>query len=87
MEIDYAQLPDFPKKLFEKLKDIREKSRLTADEFAPHVGVRNGNEILDYERGQGDLSVRVLLAYSKLRASRRNFAQDDRDLWFGHRQN
>ena len=38
--------PDFPKRIPEKLKAIRERLGLTPDEIAPKVGARTGAEIL-----------------------------------------
>lgn len=36
---------DFPKRLPEKLKVIREQSGLTLEEFAPHVNAKDGKAI------------------------------------------
>jgi DNA-binding XRE family transcriptional regulator len=57
---------DFPKRIPEKLKTIREHLGLTADEIAPQVGARTGAEILAYENEEDDLLVTVLWKYSKL---------------------
>lgn len=65
-EIDYSNLPDFPNKLGEKLKEIRERSRLSSDQFAPHVGAKDGKKIELYESGEGDMPVSILWAYVKV---------------------
>jgi Predicted transcriptional regulators len=59
-------VPDFPKRIPEKLKTIRERLRLTPEEIASKVGARTGAEILAYENGEVDLLVTVLWKYSKL---------------------
>lgn len=63
--IDYSTL-EFPKRIPEKLKTIRERLGLTPDEIAPKVGARTGAEIIAYENNEDDLLVTVLWAYSKL---------------------
>lgn len=79
---------DFPKRLGEKLKAIREHSKLSPDEFAPHVQVKDGAEIACYENGTGELPVTILLRYARLiNLPLENLVDDDRDLWFGHRVN
>ena len=40
---------DFPERLEEKLKAIREKLQLSPDEFGRRVGAQNGAEIVSYE--------------------------------------
>ena len=57
---------DYPKRIPEKLKTIRELLGLTPDEIAPKVGARTGAEILAYENYEDDLLVSVLFAYAKL---------------------
>lgn len=57
---------DFPKRLPEKLKLIREQLGLTPDELAPKVGARTGAEILAYENDEDDLLFTVLWRYAKL---------------------
>ena len=59
-------LPEFPKRIPEKLKAIREHLKLTPDEIASIVGARTGAEILAYENDEDDLLVTVLWNYSKL---------------------
>ena len=87
-EIDYSNLPEFPQRLQEKLKTIREHSKLSPDEFAPHVRAKDGAEILSYENSTGELPVSILLRYARLvNLPLENFVDDDRDLWFGHRLN
>ena len=79
---------DFPKRLGEKLKTIREHSKLTPDEFAPHVKAKDGAEITGYENDTGELPVSILIRYARLvNLPLENFMDDDRDLWFGHRVN
>ena len=63
--LDYSTL-EFPKRLPEKLKTIREHLGLTPDEIALKVGARTGAEILAYENNEDDLLVTVLFAYAKL---------------------
>lgn len=57
---------DFPQRLPEKLKAIRERLGLTPDELAPKVGARTGAEILAYENDEDDLLLTVLWGYAKL---------------------
>ena len=66
VEIDFDNLPPFPKRVPEKLKTIRERLGLTPDELAPMVGAGTGAEILAYENDEDDLLVSVLWGYSKL---------------------
>lgn len=58
--------PDFPKRLPEKLKTIRERLGMTPDQIADFVGARNGAEVLAYENGEDDLLVTVLWGYARL---------------------
>jgi len=86
VDIDYSNLPTFPQKLPEKLIQIRERSGRTWDEFAQHVNAKDGTEIAGYEN-KGDLPISVLYAYARLAGIPvENILDDDRDLWFGHRQ-
>ena len=57
---------EFPTRLPEKLKQIREKLELLPDEIAPRVGAKTGAEITAYENDEDDLLITVLWAYSKL---------------------
>ena len=57
---------DFPRRLPEKLKTIRERLAMTPDQIAPFVGAKNGAEILAYEKDEDDLLVSVLWGYAKL---------------------
>ena len=43
---------DFPKLLPAKLKQIRQRAGLRADELAPHVGAKTGTEIQAYENDE-----------------------------------
>jgi DNA-binding XRE family transcriptional regulator len=58
--------PDFPKRIPEKLKAIREHLALSPDELAPLVGARTEAEILAYENDEDDLLITVLWRYAKL---------------------
>ena len=70
-----------------KLKAIREHSKLSPDEFAPHVQANDGAEIISYE-DTGELPVTILIRYARLvNLPLENLVDDDRDLWFGHRVN
>jgi transcriptional regulator with XRE-family HTH domain len=87
VDIDYSNLPEFPQKLAEKLIQIRERSGRTWDEFAQQVNARDGTEIAAYENNEGDLPISVLYAYARFAGIPvENIIDDDRDLWFGHRQ-
>ena len=88
VEVDLDHLPPFPKRIPEELIAIRERLRLTPDEIAPKVGAKTGAEIEAYENDEDDLLVSVLWGYAKLAGIPiENLVYDDRDLWFGHRQN
>ena len=57
---------DFPKRLAEKLRAIREQSGLSDDQFALQVKARDRAAIALYENGQEDLPVSVLFAYASI---------------------
>jgi hypothetical protein len=77
-------MEDLPKRLPEKLKQIRERTRLLPDDFAPHVKAKDGDAIIGYENG-ADIPVSVLLHYARLQnVPVGNLLDDDRDLLFGH---
>jgi DNA-binding XRE family transcriptional regulator len=57
---------DFPKRLPEKLKTIRERLGMTPDQLAPFVGAKNGAEIVAYENDEADMLVSVLWGYAKM---------------------
>lgn len=59
-------VPDFPKRLEEKLRTLRERTGLSPDELAAHVKAKDGSAIESYESGAGDPPVSVLYAYAKL---------------------
>ena len=87
-EIDNSNLPQFPEKLGEKLKEIRERLGMTPDQLASFVGAKTGAEIVAYENDEDDLLVSVLFGYAKLAGVPiENLLHDDRDLWYGHRVN
>lgn len=74
---------DFPKRIPEKLKTIREHLGLTPDEIAPMVGARTGAEILAYENDEDDLLLTVLWKYSKLAGCPiDNYINDDLEITF-----
>jgi hypothetical protein len=76
---------DFPTRLPEKLKAIRGRYDLT---LAEPLRSLDAATIEAYESGEIDLPVSVLHAYAKLAGIPvENLIHDDRDLWFGHRQN
>jgi len=52
---------EFPTRLPEKLKAIRERLGLSPDQIAPRVGAKSGAEILSYENDEGELPVSVLI--------------------------
>ena len=86
-EIDNSNVPQFPQKLAEKLIQIRERSGRTWAEFAQEVNARDGTEIAAYENNEEDLPISVLYAYARFaEIPIENILDDDRDLWFGHRQ-
>ncbi len=88
LNINYSNLPECRTKLPEKLKQIRDRTGLTPDEFAPHVNAKDGKAVEKYEKGKADLPVYVLMRYWKLSdVPLENILNDDRDLWFGHRVN
>ena len=64
-EIDPHNL-DFPKRIPEKLKTIREYLKMTPDEIALKVGAKTGAEIVAYENDEDDLLLIVLWKYAKL---------------------
>jgi hypothetical protein len=79
-DIDYDNLPPFPKRIPEKLRAIRERYNLTEPVDAAAIEA--------FERGDVDLPVSMLVAYAKLAGVPvENLIDDERDLWFGHRVN
>jgi transcriptional regulator with XRE-family HTH domain len=79
---------DFPQRLPEKLRAIREHLGLRPDQLAPFVGAKTGAEILAYENDEDDLLLSVLFGYAKIaNIPVENLLHDDSDLWLGHRQN
>ena len=77
---------DFPKRIPEKLKAIREHLKLSPDDIAPKVGALTGAKIEAYENDEDDLFVSVLFGYAKLAGIPvENLLHDDRDLWSGQR--
>lgn len=80
--------PEFPTRLPEKLKAIRERLGVTPHQLADFVGAKTGAEILAYENDEDDLLVSVLYGYAKMAGVPiENLLHDDRDLWFGHLTN
>lgn len=73
---------DFPKRLPEKLRAIRERTGLTPAELAPRVHAPNGAAIIGYENGT-DMPATVLNAYAALAGlPLEDLIDDRRDLWF-----
>lgn len=73
---------DYPKRLTEKLKAIREHLAMTPDQLAPFVGAKTGADIIAYENDEDDLLVSVLFGYAKLaNIPVENLIRDERDLW------
>jgi hypothetical protein len=66
VEIDLDQLPNFPQRIPEKLRAIREHSKRSPDEFAAHVQAKDGAEITSYEDDTGELPVPILIWYARL---------------------
>lgn len=80
--MSYPLLHDFPKKLPEKLRRIRERTELSPDEFAPYVGAESGADITSYENA-GEMPITILYAYVKLSGLTIDHSMDDaRDLGF-----
>jgi transcriptional regulator with XRE-family HTH domain len=74
---------DFPKRLPEKLTQIRKRLGLSLDQIAERVGAKNGAEILSYENDEGELPVTVLWAYARLAANPiMNLIDDDLEVNF-----
>ncbi len=87
VDIDFDNLPPFPKRIPEKLKTIREHFNLSPDEIAPMVGARTGAEILAYENDEDDLLVTVMWRYLKLAGCPlENFINDDLEVTFRNLQ-
>ena len=90
-DFEIPELPEFPKRITEKLKTIREHFNMTADEFAPLVHAKNGAEIESYERDLGSdvedgLLVTTLWRYARVaRVSMEDLIDDDRELIFSPR--
>jgi transcriptional regulator with XRE-family HTH domain len=81
-EIDPHNL-QFPKRIPEKLRTIREHLNLSPDEIAPLVGARTGAEVLAYENDDDDLFLTVLWKYSKLAGCPiDNFINDELEIIF-----
>jgi hypothetical protein len=75
---------NYPKRLGEKLRHIRDATRLAPDRFAPHVNTKDGDAVIAYENGE-DMPVSVLISYAKFRnVPVENLINDNRDLVFGH---
>ena len=75
---------DSHNRLTEKLRQPRERTRLSPDDLAPHVKAKSGAKVIGYESG-ADVPLAVLYAYAELSGIPvENILQDDRDLWFGH---
>jgi len=86
------EIPEFPKRIPEKLKLIREHFNMTAEEFAPLVQVNDGAEIESYERDlgsevEGGLLVTTLWRYVQVGGVRmEDLINDGRELVFSSRK-
>jgi hypothetical protein len=86
------EIPEFPKRIPEKLKMIREYFNMKADEFAPLVHANDGAEIESYERDlglevEGGLVVSTLWRYVRVAGVRMDDLIDDgRELTFSPRK-
>ena len=73
---------DFPKRLPEKLRAIRERMSLSESQLAMKVKASDGDAIVSYESGHGDLPVSVLFEYLKVAdVPIENLLDDDRELF------
>ena len=45
VDIDFLDLPKYPQRLAEKLKQIRQRTGLTPEEFAPQVNAKDGKAV------------------------------------------
>ena len=76
---------EFPTRLPEKLKAIRERLGMTPDQLAAFVGAKNGAEVLAFENDEEDLLVSVLFGYANLaNIPVENLIHDELDLWTRH---
>ena len=86
------EIREFPKRIPEKLKIIREHFNMTAEEFAPLVQVNDGAEIESYERDlgsdvEGGLLVTTLWRYARVaRVRMEDLIEDGRELIFSPRK-
>lgn len=86
------EIPEFPKRIPEKLKMMREHFNMKADEFAPLVHANDGAEIESYERDlgsevEGGLVVSTLWRYVRVAGVRMDDLIDDgRELTFSPRK-
>jgi len=82
------EIPDFPQRIPEKLKAIREHFQMTPDQFAPLVHAKSGAEIESYERDlggnvEGGLLVTTMWQYVRLaRVDMDDLIDDSRELAF-----
>lgn len=73
-----SDLPDFPQRLPEKVKQIRERLGMTPDEIASFGGAKNGAEIVAYEDDEDDMLISVLWGYARLSGNPIMNLMDDR---------
>ncbi|MGH9967997.1 MAG: helix-turn-helix transcriptional regulator [Pyrinomonadaceae bacterium] len=67
-----------------KLRQIRERTRLTQGKFAKHVKANEQASVSAYERGEREPPLLVLLAYARLAGvPMENLVDDSFDLYFG----
>ncbi len=73
-----------PRKIPEKLKQIRNRTRLTQGEIARHVKTKDQASISAYELGKRQPPIPVLLAYARLAGvPLENLVDDELDLLLG----
>ncbi|HXI25309.1 MAG TPA: helix-turn-helix transcriptional regulator [Pyrinomonadaceae bacterium] len=71
----------YPRKLADKLRQLREELEMSQGDIAAKVGVKDRASISGYERGEREPPLPVLLAYARLGKVRvENLIDDELDL-------
>src|SRR5205823_7503545 len=71
----------YPRKLADKLRQLRERLRMSQGDIAAKVGVKDRASISGYERGEREPPLPVLLAYARIgRVNVEKLIDDDVDL-------